>query len=157
MGSKKNKKYRENVAAFVVNDDGLILACHRSDRRGAWQLPQGGVDKGETPEDTLFRELKEEIGTDQIEIIDTLPQTIYYEWPKRVQKRKGYRGQEQFYFLVKLKPGAEIVLDSYKNPEFDAVEWCSPNDFLNRIDGFKKDAYSKALGQFMMRNAGVLS
>ena len=60
----KAQKFRLNVAGILRDSEGRILICERLGNRGAWQFPQGGVDDGETLEEALFRELREEIGVD---------------------------------------------------------------------------------------------
>lgn len=142
-----SKVFRRNVAVVVVNSDGLILACHRTDISGAWQLPQGGIESGETDEAALFRELEEEIGTREAEIIGKLPYTIRYDWPEHLYSR-GYHGQEQTYFLVKLRPSAVLDLTRSSYAEFDRCEWLQVEEFLSRVNGFKCEAYRAAIAAF---------
>ncbi|MCB0345398.1 MAG: RNA pyrophosphohydrolase [Bdellovibrionales bacterium] len=142
------KLYRRNVAAVVVNANGEILACERSDVAGAWQLPQGGIEADETPEQALLRELKEEIGTCDVEIIGSLPEPIKYDWPEKLYRR-GFHGQEQNYFLVRLNESAQINLNADANHvEFSSCRWMCMSDFLSLVSGFKSDAYREALTQF---------
>ena len=136
--------YRKNVAVIVLNEAGKILACRRSDQHRTWQLPQGGVDDGESLEQTLFRELLEEIGTDSVDVIGLLPDSITYEWPPE-EYHRGFRGQEQSYFLVRLRAGIEIDLSQAIDHEFDAVCWMGMNEFLTHVSGFKAPAYRQAL------------
>ena len=155
MGKSKEipTDYRLNVAAIIVNGTGQMLACRRSDMKDTWQLPQGGIDKGESPEAALKRELFEEIGASNFKILGKLPHSIRYDWPERLYKR-GYRGQEQYYFLVQLHENEELRFDAtghdpeFDVPEVDAAEWLSPKKFLQRVSGFKKDAYTKAIEYF---------
>ena len=141
------KKYRENVAVVVVNDRGEILACRRCDRFRTWQLPQGGIEPGETAIVALHRELLEEIGTDQVELLAQLDETIRYEWPEHLWDR-GFQGQEQTYFLVRLRPEAKVDVAGVPHPEFDATEWLEVEEFLSRISGFRAEAYREALKRF---------
>jgi putative (di)nucleoside polyphosphate hydrolase len=143
-GTKRPKKYRKNVAAVVLNKQGRILICRRSDVYKAWQLPQGGIDKGETPRQALLRELYEEIGTNKVQIIGRLREPIRYEWPPELFER-GYRGQEQIYFLVRIAPGEDIPLEHTESKEFDKMKWVTASRFIKKVDGFKAEAYSKAL------------
>ncbi len=98
----------------------------RSDIKNSWQFPQGGIDKGETPKEALLRELQEEIGCSSVEVIAEYPFWIKYDFPNRTSGKKVYPfdGQTQKYFLVKLKKGAEINLDSYDEPEFERLSIC---------------------------------
>ncbi len=74
---KKLDEYRPNVAAIILSAEypsqKLFLLAKRKGVRRGWQFPQGGIDKGETPKQALFRELKEEIGTREVEIIAEYP------------------------------------------------------------------------------------
>ena len=134
--------YRRNVAAFLLNDEGQILLCQRSDEYKTWQLPQGGVDAGENLEQALYRELKEEIGTNEIKIIHMLENSICYDWPEHARKY-GYVGQEQTYFLAKLL--GKVDFEKATDKEFTSSTWVDSEEFRLRVSGFKKDAYIKAL------------
>jgi putative (di)nucleoside polyphosphate hydrolase len=108
----------------------------------------------------MFRELEEEIGTSDVEIIGTLENPIRYEWPESLYSR-GFRGQEQYYFLVKLKPGAVPDCKNCLSKEFSKLEWLSKKDFISRISnlkkpGFKTEAYLKALTQLSEKFPGLI-
>ena len=148
MAHQKNAlSYRPNVAAIVIDEIGHILACERSDFANAWQLPQGGIDSGERPIDAFYRELQEEIGTADVELLGQLPQPIRYQWPKELHKR-GYCGQEQWYFLARINKTAIIDLNNHDLVEFATYEWVTASNFLSRCKGFKADAYKKAILEF---------
>jgi putative (di)nucleoside polyphosphate hydrolase len=154
-GNKQEKPYRRNVAAFVLNEEGKILTCRRSDNPNNWQLPQGGVKEAEALDAAMLRELKEEIGTSEVDVLYMLDQPIRYAWPVHLHQR-GYQGQEQHYFLVRLREAAAINLHADDNAEFDYAEWLSANQFLNRLDGFKAAAYTQALRQLMQLFPGTI-
>ena len=135
-------KYRQNVAAFIVDGSGLILICRRSDKFKTWQLPQGGIDEEESPSEALHRELLEEIGTDKIEIIHQLKDTIRYNWPEHLH-RDGFIGQEQTFFLVRLR--GKIDLEHASSKEFDKFNWINSSQFKQIDSGFKTQAYRLAL------------
>lgn len=147
------KRYRSNVAAVILAPtypfDCRIFIAQRYDLEGAWQFPQGGIDQGETPRDALFRELEEEIGTREIEILSEYPEWLSYDFPSAVLQKKiyNYDGQTQKYFLVKLKPNAKININT-KNPEFDQYKFVKAEEALNDINHFKKPIYSKVMGYF---------
>jgi putative (di)nucleoside polyphosphate hydrolase len=91
--------FRANVAAIVVNADGQIMAFERGDLPGEWQLPQGGIDEGETPVEAAWRELEEEtgLGSKEVELVDEFPEWTAYTYPTGVRKN-GRLGQAQRWF-----------------------------------------------------------
>ncbi len=147
--------YRANVAAFVLNDKGEILCCQRSDNHNAWQIPQGGIDPGESPDDAAMRELQEEIGTQEVSLIAKLQEPISYDWPEHLHYR-GFHGQRQWYYLFRLKPEARICLDTHDEIEFISYQWLSVADFLPLVHGFKAAAYRQALEEFAETCADVI-
>lgn len=146
------KRYRPNVAAVVVSDKypfkcELFIAS-RSDIEGAWQFPQGGIDEGETPRDALFRELEEEIGTSEVEIIGEYPEWLQYDFPQKIaQKMYPFDGQSQKYFLVRLKRDAKINLAT-KEPEFNDFKFVSLEEIFEFITYFKRPVYKQVLEYF---------
>ncbi len=151
------KKYRPNVAAVILSskypEKVEIFIAKRNDIN-AWQFPQGGIDKGETPKEALLRELKEEIGTNKIEIIADMPEWLRYDFPKRIaEKMYPYDGQEQKYFLVRLKKGAQINLNT-EEPEFEDYKFVNINKVFSYVKSFKRPVYKKVLEYF--RKEGYL-
>lgn len=150
--SDSKKKFRPNVAAVIMSQT-YPLECKfflalRSDISDAWQFPQGGIDEGESPEEALFRELKEEIGTNKIEIVTTYPEWISYEFPKTIAKKMyPYDGQIQKYFLVKLKANAKIDINT-KHPEFVKYKFVSYEDLFKCTTHFKFNVYKKVIKYF---------
>jgi putative (di)nucleoside polyphosphate hydrolase len=146
--------YRPNVAALVVNTDGFLLICERSTCPGAWQFPQGGVDAGESLEQALFREIREEIGIKPVHYEVISQRSGYrYLYPKDVREKKlrkhGNHGQEQTYFLCHLKAGAPEVDVNQKPREFSDYRWIAPHEFdLNWLPNFKMDVYRQVLRDF---------
>ena len=146
------KKYRPNVAAIVLSSlypsKCEILIASRKDIKNSWQFPQGGIDEGETPQTALYRELKEEIGTNDIEIITQYPHWISYDFPKSVASRMTpYDGQIQRYFLVKLKKGAKIDINT-QIPEFDEFKFVPSNELHKHVAFFKRTVYKQVLKYF---------
>ncbi len=89
--TKDEKNYRPNVAAIVLSakypEKCELFIASRTDVENAWQFPQGGIDKGETPKQALLRELEEEIGTREIEIIAEYPKWVSYDFPPAIAKK----------------------------------------------------------------------
>jgi len=147
------KVYRPNVAAVILSPkyplECEIFIANRNDMRNSvWQFPQGGIDEGESPQDALFRELSEEIGTDEVEIIAEYPEWLSYDFPNRISKKMyPFDGQKQKYFLVKLKTDAVINLDT-KEPEFMEYKFLPYEKVLDDISYMKKPIYKKVLEYF---------
>jgi putative (di)nucleoside polyphosphate hydrolase len=148
----KEKLYRPNVAAVVVSPEypevKKIMIAERSDITGVWQFPQGGIDKGESSEEALFRELEEEIGTKKVEVVAEYPEWITYDFPSHVAKRmKPFSGQKQRYYLVRLKKKAVINLDT-KHPEFISHKFVAVDELFEHIAHFKKPVYEQVIKHF---------
>ncbi|EDO8299572.1 RNA pyrophosphohydrolase [Campylobacter jejuni] len=149
---ENEKNYRPNVAAIVLSSsypfECRIFIAKRSDMHNIWQFPQGGIDKGESVKNALFRELKEEIGTDEVEIIAEYPEWLSYDFPSKIVKKMyPYDGQIQKYFLVRLKHGATININT-KHPEFDDYQFVSVKQIFEMINHFKKNIYVKVIKYF---------
>lgn len=148
----QQKFYRPNVAAIIVSNEypqvKQIFIAERSDLVGIWQFPQGGIDEGETPKEALYRELKEEIGTNKVDVIAEYPQWVSYDFPAHVAaKMAPFAGQKQRYFLVKLKENAKINLDT-KHPEFMQYTFVGLEELDGRIAHFKKPIYEEVISHF---------
>lgn len=145
------KPYRPCVVAVIQNKDGLLLAGERADQPGAWQLPQGGIDAGETPLQAVMRELHEEIGNDKLNVISHHEEWIRYNFPPEFAKgRMGqFAGQEQQWFLLEFKDGESPHLEKSEG-EFRALKWVSPRELRDGIVGWKKEAYNEGLKAFSL-------
>lgn len=146
------KNYRPNVAAVILSSKYPnvceFFIAQRSDIKGVWQFPQGGIDEGESPRDALFRELKEEIGTDEVEILAECPKWLSYDFPNTVSKKVyPFDGQIQKYFLVRLKRDEAINLAT-AHPEFNAYRFVEFDELFSLINHFKKGVYREVLDYF---------
>ncbi len=147
-------QYRPNVAALMVNAYGGLLICERAGVPGGWQFPQGGVDAGESMEQALFREVREEIGigSKHYEILGRRD-GYRYLYPPDVRAKKikkhGNHGQEQTYFLCKLKPSAPAINVNQTPQEFGAYRWIQPDEFdLEWLPPFKHEVYRSVMADF---------
>lgn len=153
MSDVSTLPYRACVGVVLRNADGLIFAGERLDTPGAWQMPQGGIDEGETPDAAALRELEEEtsVPPDAVRLVASTPGWVTYDLPSELLGKvwKGkYRGQKQRWFLFELTTGdAAISLDT-KHPEFNAWKWMRAVDLLDAIVPFKRDVYAEVLGTF---------
>ena len=145
--------YRPNVAAIILASDydqtrHFVIARRTGMRRG-WQFPQGGIDAGETPREALLRELLEEIGTDDVEILGEYPEWIQYDFPNvKTTKVYPYKGQRQRYFLVRLRATATLDLSAYVTPEFDEYKRVTSDELFKRISYFKRPSYRRVIQYF---------
>ena len=151
---QKREGYRPNVAAVILSSKYPEICeffiAHRSDIKNAWQFPQGGIDKGETPQEALLRELQEEIGCNDVEIIAEFPEWITYDFPNVIsEKMYPFKGQTQKYFLVRLKEGSEIDLQAFHIPEFEEYDFVSLKELFNRVTYLKRKPYRQVIDYFV--------
>lgn len=144
-----SKGYRENVAAIIINKDKKVLMCEHAWIDDAWQLPQGGIEEGESEEEALLRELYEEIGTKSFKVIDKMDSKIKYQLPHYLKKKFHNKGQEQRYFLLYFYgKDEEFNFNNQEKPEFKSFEWVDYEEPPKRVIYFKKLAYHKAIEYF---------
>jgi putative (di)nucleoside polyphosphate hydrolase len=142
--------FRPNVGIILANDHGRLLWARRIGQ-DAWQFPQGGIARGESPEDALYRELEEEVGLtpDAVRVLACTRGWLRYRLPRRYI-RKGQHpvciGQKQKWFLLHLLAGDDAVkVDWHPKPEFDHWRWVSYWYPLTQVISFKREVYRSAL------------
>ena len=142
--------FRPNVGIILLNQKNQVFWGKRI-RTHSWQFPQGGIDRGETPEQALFRELQEEVGLqpEQVRIVARTRDWLRYEVPDRYIRKDArghYKGQKQIWFLLQLVVADHVLnLRASTHPEFDAWRW---NDYwvpLDSVVEFKRGVYETAL------------
>jgi putative (di)nucleoside polyphosphate hydrolase len=144
--------YRQGVGLMLFNPQGLVFTAKRIDTEAeAWQMPQGGIDEGETAQQAVFREMKEEIGTDSAEILGESADWLRYELPQDVVGKvwKGrYRGQMQKWFALRFT-GRDCDIDiRTEHPEFSDWRWSRLDQLLDLIVPFKRDLYRAIIAEF---------
>jgi putative (di)nucleoside polyphosphate hydrolase len=142
--------FRANVGIVLMDDAGQLFLGRRSGGRG-WQFPQGGVRRGETPEEALYRELHEEIGltADDVQLVGQTSNWLRYRLPRRFVRRDSLPlciGQKQRWFLLRLaRPDAQFRFDTTGSPEFDRWRWVDYWQPVREVIYFKRPVYVRAL------------
>jgi putative (di)nucleoside polyphosphate hydrolase len=146
--------YRPAVGIMLINPAGLAFIGRRIDMPAglaAWQMPQGGIDPGESPREAAFRELEEEVGTDKAEILAETEGWLHYDLPPDIASRMWsgrWRGQRQKWFLMRFTGTDADINPGTEHPEFDAWEWVEPHRLPELIVPFKRQLYSELLAEF---------
>lgn len=144
--------YRRGVGVMLLDGAGRVFVAQRIDTpKPAWQMPQGGIDAGETPRAAALRELSEEVGTDKAEIVTESADWIRYELPRDlIPKVWGgrFRGQEQKWFAARFL-GTDADIDiATKHPEFSAWRWVEIEALPDLIVPFKRLLYAQLVAEF---------
>ena len=154
--------YRPCVGIFLLNaekkiwigkrDEKTLFDAHLYDSKHLWQLPQGGIDAGESPRHAYQRELYEETGIQQFEIIQEYPDWLYYDLPDHlIGKALGeqFRGQKQKWFAARfLGKDEDIDLTKHSPPEFTHWRWIEQEELTELAVPFKVEVYKKVLTAF---------
>lgn len=158
--AKSQLAYRPCVGIMLLNGADHVFVARRLDQarqgRGeqAWQMPQGGIDPGESPREAALRELAEETGITAAEILCESQDWLRYDLPDHLIGRLWggqYRGQAQKWFAARFT-GDETQVDlAAHNPEFDAWQWVSLDDLPRLIVPFKRDVYDAVVREFRAR------
>lgn len=137
--------YRKGVGIMLFNAQGRVFVAKRIDMTSeAWQMPQGGIDKGEQPREAALRELQEEIGTNNATILAESADWLRYDLPDALVPiiwKGQYRGQEQKWFAMRLN-GSESEIDiAGEHPEFSEWKWVDVQTLPELIVPFKRELY----------------
>jgi putative (di)nucleoside polyphosphate hydrolase len=144
--------YRLNVGIILSNTRNQVFWGKRV-REDAWQFPQGGMKRGETPEQAMFRELEEEVGLHacHVRILGRTREWLRYDVPEQWTRRDSrglYRGQKQIWFLLRLTGrDCDVRLRANERPEFDAWRWSDYWIPMESVVEFKREVYHNALAE----------
>jgi len=145
-----SKGYRANVGIILSNWEGSVLWCKRVGQN-AWQFPQGGILMNETPQQAMYRELREETGLlqEHVEVIGSTREWLHYRLPRHLIRRHALPcciGQKQVWFILRLTGNEDCVrLDCSVKPEFDRWCWVDYWYPMDRVVFFKRQVYRRAL------------
>ena len=146
--------YRPCVGVMVFNPSGLIWSGRRIDNAtDAWQMPQGGIDKGEDPLDAALRELTEEtsIPASEVQVMGELDDWLPYDLPLELVPKLWngrFRGQTQKWFAMRFDGPDTLVNIETEEPEFSHWAWMAREDLVNKIVPFKRDIYARVFAGF---------
>lgn len=152
MTGPNPEDYRPCVGIMLLNPKGEVFIARRIDTRSeAWQMPQGGIDAGESPEDAAFRELMEEIGTARARVLMALEDWYYYDLPEELQPQLWggqFKGQRQKWFALAFEGMDSEVNIETEVPEFCEWRWEVPSRLPELIVPFKKALYADVVEAF---------
>lgn len=148
--------YRYCAGIMLANTEGKVFVGQRIDKApegDAWQMPQGGIDEGEDPEQAALRELVEETGISAtlVDVIARSREEHFYDLPDELLGKiwKGrYRGQRQWWFLMRFKGSDTDINIETEHPEFSQWQWVSPDRLPQLIVPFKKRLYENLVAEF---------
>ena len=138
---------------MILNNDKEVLVGRRLDHpSGFWQMPQGGIDENENPEEAVWREMMEEIGTNKAKLLKVSSQWINYDIPSETLKTlpwgHKYIGQTQKWFAFQFTGEENDINVGTVNPEFSEWKWTKINSIVDEIVPFKRGVYSVILEEF---------
>lgn len=154
ISKQDDNLYRPNVACVILSNDGVFAARRVTGESNIWQMPQGGVNKGEELEEAMLRELMEEIGTNNVRILRQSKYNRYYKIPQHLihQNWQGkYIGQKQRWFLAEFTGNDSDINVNTPNPEFSEWRWFAANDVIKQAVHFKRDLYRDVFAEFNIK------
>ncbi|MGE0044803.1 MAG: RNA pyrophosphohydrolase [Hyphomonadaceae bacterium] len=156
MSERDPRLYRANVGLALFHANGLVFLGKRAGATGPhqWQMPQGGVDAGESPDDAALRELEEEIGVgaDKVTLLDQTEDWLFYDFPPDIRGGRGpygrWRGQKQKWYAFRFNGrDSDVALDRH-TPEFSDWRWGRLDEAPGLVIPFKRAVYEEVARRF---------
>jgi putative (di)nucleoside polyphosphate hydrolase len=145
------KGYRPCVGVLLLDGLGRVFVGERIGTPGAWQMPQGGIDEGETPLEAARRELREEAGTDKAELLAESAGWYAYDLPKKLREKLWggrFRGQTQKWFAFRFLGSDDDIDLRTHHPEFQRWRWMEMRELPGQIVPFKRKVYEQVVAEF---------
>ncbi|PIZ32288.1 MAG: RNA pyrophosphohydrolase [Alphaproteobacteria bacterium CG_4_10_14_0_8_um_filter_37_21] len=148
------KLYRPCVGAVIINQNNQIFLGERCGIKNSWQMPQGGIDLNESPQDAILREIEEEIGTNKIDVIKESANWHSYILPETILENvrqywgNGVIGQRQKWFLCKFTGRDQDINLQTSHQEFFAYMWADKKTVMHYCINFKQEVYENILSEF---------
>lgn len=152
--TKDKDRYRRGVGMMLLNRDGKVFVGARIDNTDeAWQMPQGGIDKGEEPWPAALRELEEETGIPPhlVERISECAERLKYDLPPELGSKLWggkWKGQDQNWYLASFLGDDSGINIATRHPEFRTWKWVEPEQLPDLIVPFKRELYRRLLNEF---------
>jgi len=153
-----HKHYRPNVGIVLFNREGAVWYGRRVGKTASaendstlfrWQMPQGGIDSGEETISAAYRELKEETGIDNAQLLVLTPGWLVYDFPPEYAKRKGWKGQRQKWAAMLFQgKDTDFNLEADHHQEFDNWRWGTLEEAPSLIVPFKQHVYKEVVRAF---------
>lgn len=147
--------YRPGVGIVLLNAHNQIFIGQRfSGSSEAWQMPQGGIDEGEDPLQAAFRELEEEIGTKNAQLIHAIDAWVYYDIPRDIAQGiwgGRFKGQRQKWFVMRFLGDDREINIQTTHPEFRSWRWSNPAEIPSLAIGFRQESYHSLLNTLRLK------
>lgn len=143
-------KFRKGIGSIILDKNDNVISFKTMEDPKIWESPEGGIDGEESPIETLYRELKEEINLDMKDYDVVAETKDFIPYLHDYWKQFGLDGQEKKFYLVKLKVDKNFKFDNVKDVEFTEYKITEPQELLLEVSEYKKEMYRRVLKEFKL-------